>query len=131
MSRLARSSWAAQDGADSKPSDSKSATASDYSGSRSPIAMPIDPAAPGRAGRVELPVREPAVLDCLGGANLVVEDAGDVVGVDVLRAGIFAQLCELLFDSAGILNGQLSTPLEGCHRVGDLQPLSGGVDQLG
>lgn len=83
------------------------------------------------AGRVELPVREPAVLDCLGGANLVVEDAGDVVGVDVLRAGIFAQLCELLFDSAGILNGQLSTPLEGCHRVGDLQPLSGGVDQLG
>lgn len=30
-------------------SDSKSATASDYSGSRSPIAMPIDPAAPGGA----------------------------------------------------------------------------------
>lgn len=74
---------------------------------------------------------EPAVFDCLGGVDPVTENPGDVTRVYLLGDGIGALLGEFLLDAARILNGAVSTPLEGGHWLGDLQPLCGSVDQLG
>ena len=82
-------------------------------------------------GRVALPIRESGVFDGLGGVDLVREDPGDVAGVDALGGSVGAQFVELLLHAGGILDGSVRAPLDGGHRLGDLQPLRGSVDQLG
>jgi len=53
-----------------------------------------------------------------------------VIRVNALRGGVGAQRGEFLLDAAWILDGAVSTPLEGRHRFGQLQPLCGGIGQL-
>lgn len=64
-------------------------------------------------------------------ATWSVKNPGHVVRVEAVGSDSGGQPGQLLADAGRVLNRSSGVPLDGGHRFGDLQPLRGGIDQLG
>ena len=69
-------------------------------------------------------------MNRFGGVDLVGEDPGHVIGWDTDGFGVCGYRRKHLLYAGGIGDRAAAEPLAGRHRIGGLQPLRRGVDQV-